>query len=43
MSGEQKITFREMRAAGVRGVLIYCTDYACGHHVTAREGTPMTA
>ena len=23
----QKITFAEMRAAGVRGVLIYCSDY----------------
>ena len=25
----QKITFAEMRAAGVRGVLIYCRDYRC--------------
>ncbi len=23
----QKITFEEMRASGVRGVLIYCSDY----------------
>jgi hypothetical protein len=27
----QKITFAEMRAAGVRGVLVYCSDYHCGH------------
>jgi hypothetical protein len=27
----QKITFVEMRAAGVRGLLIYCSDYKCGH------------
>lgn len=26
----QKITFGEMRAMGVRGVLVYCH---CGHHV----------
>ena len=37
MSGEQKITFAEMRAAGVRNVLIYCTDYACGHHITVPD------
>jgi hypothetical protein len=24
-----KITFGEMRASGVRGVLIYCADYKC--------------
>jgi hypothetical protein len=24
-----KITFGEMRASGVRGVLIYCCDYNC--------------
>jgi hypothetical protein len=27
----QKITFGEMRAAGVRGLLIYCSDYKCSH------------
>ena len=37
MTGEQKITFGEMRAAGVRNVLIYCTDYACGHHITVPD------
>jgi hypothetical protein len=28
---EQKITFREMRAANVRGLLIDCPDYHCSH------------
>jgi hypothetical protein len=27
----QKITFAEMRAAGVSGVLVYCADYRCSH------------
>jgi hypothetical protein len=27
----QKITFAKMRAAGVRGVLVYCSDHRCGH------------
>ena len=27
----QKITFAEMRAAGVRKVLIYCRDFRCRH------------
>jgi hypothetical protein len=27
----QKITFGEMRASGVRGLLIYCSDYRCSH------------
>jgi hypothetical protein len=30
---QQKITFVEMRAAGVRGLLIYCSDYKCAHSV----------
>jgi hypothetical protein len=30
----QKITFGEMRdEMGVRGVLVYCADYRCGHSV----------
>ena len=29
----EKITFGEMRAVGVRGVLIYCSDYKCSHSV----------
>jgi hypothetical protein len=28
---QQKITFGEMRASGVRGLLIYCSDYRCSH------------
>jgi hypothetical protein len=28
---QQKITFAEMRAAGVRGLLIYCSDFRCSH------------
>jgi hypothetical protein len=28
-----KITFRELRATGVRGVLVYCTDHKCSHSV----------
>jgi hypothetical protein len=31
MGTPQKITFGEMRSAGVRQVLIYCADYRCGH------------
>jgi hypothetical protein len=30
---QQKITFAEMRAAGVRGLLVYCSDYRCSHHI----------
>jgi hypothetical protein len=29
----QKITFREMREMGVRGVLVYCADYRCSHSI----------
>jgi hypothetical protein len=28
------VTFAEMRAAGVRGLLIYCADYRCSHSTT---------
>jgi len=31
----QKITFGQMRANGVRDVLIYCRDHRCSHHVEA--------
>jgi hypothetical protein len=31
LSRQQKITFAEMRAAGVRGLLVYCSDYKCSH------------
>ena len=30
---QQKITFGEMRSSGVRGVLIYCSDFRCSHHI----------
>jgi hypothetical protein len=26
-----RITFAEMRDSGVRGILVYCTDYRCSH------------
>jgi hypothetical protein len=26
-----KVTFAEMRGSGVRGILVYCTDYRCSH------------
>jgi hypothetical protein len=28
-----KITFAQMRATGVRGVLICCADYTCSHSI----------
>jgi hypothetical protein len=31
---EQKITLGEMRASGVRGILVYCSDYKCSHYAT---------
>jgi len=31
MPRPQKITFGEMRESGVRGLLIYCSDYHCSH------------
>jgi hypothetical protein len=31
VSRPQKITFAEMRASGVRGLLICCSDYHCSH------------
>jgi len=33
MARPQKITFGEMRASGVRDVLIYCRDHRCSHYV----------
>jgi hypothetical protein len=30
----QKISLGEMRASGVRGLLIYCADYRCSHSIT---------
>ena len=34
-----KITFADMRAAGVRGLLVYCSDYRCSHSI-AMSGDP---
>jgi hypothetical protein len=31
---QQKITIAEMRSSGVRGLLIYCSDYKCSHSTT---------
>jgi hypothetical protein len=28
-----KITFADMRDMGVRGLLIYCSDYRCSHSI----------
>ena len=35
----EKITFGEMRAAGVTAVIVYCSDFKCSHHavVTAEQ------
>jgi hypothetical protein len=34
LTRQKKITFAEMRAAGVRGLLIYCSDRHCSHWTT---------
>jgi len=34
MERPTKITFGEMRASDVRGVVVYCADYKCSHSVT---------
>jgi hypothetical protein len=31
MQQQQKITLGEMRESGVRGLLVYCSDYRCSH------------
>jgi hypothetical protein len=31
LTRQQKITLGEMRASGVRGVLVCCADYKCSH------------
>jgi hypothetical protein len=33
----EKITFGEMRAMGVIGVLIYCSDYTCSHSTAVAD------
>jgi hypothetical protein len=37
----QKITFDELRATGVRDVLIYCRDHRCSHHVETNADGDM--
>jgi hypothetical protein len=29
----QKITMGELRSSGVRGLLVYCSDYKCSHSI----------
>ena len=33
LTRQRKITFGAMRASGVRGVLVYCSDYRCNHSI----------
>jgi hypothetical protein len=33
MDSPTKISFGDMREAGVRGLLIYCADYRCSHPI----------
>jgi hypothetical protein len=33
MKRPQKITFAELRAQGVHGLLVYCQDYRCSHSI----------
>jgi hypothetical protein len=35
---QKRITFGEMRATGVRGILVYCSDYHCSHWVKLAAG-----
>ena len=35
---QKKITFGEMREAGVDHVLIYCSDYRCSHSIEIYAG-----
>ena len=37
---EQKITLGAMRASGVRGLLIYCSDYKCAHRTLSADPWP---
>jgi hypothetical protein len=37
----QKITLAEMRAAGGRGVLIYCSDFHCSHSAATKFETAL--
>jgi len=33
MTRPQKITFAAMRQSGVRGLLVYCSDFHCSHSI----------
>jgi hypothetical protein len=33
MKRPQKITLGEVREMGIRGLLVYCSDYKCSHNV----------
>jgi GT2 family glycosyltransferase len=33
MERPQKITLAEMRSSGIRGLLVYCSDYRCSHYI----------
>jgi hypothetical protein len=37
MPRPEKITFGDMRSSGVRGILVYCTDYRCSHSLELSE------
>jgi hypothetical protein len=39
MKRPQKITFGEMRAAGHRELMVYCSDYHCSHNVRLPAAT----
>jgi hypothetical protein len=40
----QKITFGEMRASGVRDMLVYCRDHRCSHHIAiSADRWPLVA
>ena len=36
MKRQQKISLGEMRQMGVRGLLVYCSDYRCSHSTAIR-------
>jgi hypothetical protein len=33
MTRQEKITLGEMRASGVRGLLVYCSDFRCSYSI----------
>jgi hypothetical protein len=44
MTRPQKITLGEMREMGVRGLLVYCSDYKCSHwgRMNAADGPKLS-